>query len=217
MMGYELRRAAMVENQLRPSRIDDPRVLAAMGAVPREAFVPKQLRGVAYNDEDLDLGDGRRLIEPLALAKLLQAAAPGSAEVGLVIGCDTGYAATVLARLMATVFITAPRQDEVERLEALFGSQGADNVIAAVAAWDAGLPDQAPFDVILLAGAVEEVPTGLLGQLSDHGRLAAVIRQGRAGHVTVWTRVGDSYGKTVPFDAVIPMIPGAARREAFVF
>lgn len=217
MVSYEMRRAAMVENQLRPSRIDDPRVLEAMGAVAREAFVPKQLRGVAYNDEDLDLGDGRRLIEPLALAKLLQAAAPGASEVGLVIGCDTGYAATVLARLMATVFIVAPSQSEVERLEALLSAQGADNVIAAVAAWDAGLPDQAPFDVMLLAGAVEEVPPGLLAQLSDHGRLVAVLRHRHAGHVTVWTRIGDSYGKSSPFDAAIPMIPGAARREAFVF
>jgi protein-L-isoaspartate(D-aspartate) O-methyltransferase len=188
-----------------------------MGAVPREAFVPKHLRGVAYNDEDLQLGDGRRLIEPLALAKLLQAAAPGASEVGLVIGCDTGYAATVLARLMATVFVVSPTQQEVERLESLLGSQGADNVIAAVAPWDAGLPDQAPFDVILLAGAVEEVPSGLLAQLSDHGRLAAVVREGRAGRVTVWTRIGDSYGRTAPFDASIPPIPGATRRDAFVF
>ena len=95
MTAYAVARANMVENQLRPSRIDDPGVLQAMGEVPRELFVPEALRGCAYGDEDLALGGGRHLIEPLALAKLLQAAAPTPQDVVLVIGDVTGYAAAI--------------------------------------------------------------------------------------------------------------------------
>src|SRR5688500_16658598 len=99
MTDYALARANMVENQLRPNRIDDTRVLEAMGEIPREAFVPKALRGCAYGDEDLALEQGRFLIEPLALAKLLQAAEPRPENVALVVGDLTGYAAAVLSRL----------------------------------------------------------------------------------------------------------------------
>src|SRR4051794_27442720 len=102
MTDYARQRLAMLENQLRPNRIDDPRVLSVMGELPRELFCPTSLRGVAYSDEDIDLGDGRRLIEPLALARMIQVATPQQADVALVIGCDTGYAAAVLSRLVAT-------------------------------------------------------------------------------------------------------------------
>lgn len=216
-MDYAAARANMVDRQLRPNRIDDPRVLAAMGEVPRELFVPKHLRGVAYSDEDLDLGDGRRLIEPLALAKMLQAARVRPEENALVIGCDTGYCAAVLSKLASTVFLLAADGATAEELDRLLTGLGCDNVVVRPGDPRTGLPELAPFDVILLAGAVVEEPRQLLEQLADGGRLVAVLMTGLAGRVMLWQRVGDAIGATSPFDATIPPLAALLPEPRFVF
>jgi len=195
-MDFAAARRNMVENQLRPNRIDDPRVLEAMGRVPREVFVPPSLKGVAYSDEDLDLGDGRRLIEPLAFAKMLQAAAPREGETALVVGDDTGYVAAVLARLVATVFMLVERPEEADAIERRLADLECENVVLQPGDPRRGLPEVGPFDVILLAGSVVEVPQTLLAQLADGGRLVAVVSHGHCGHVTVFERIGDVYKGT---------------------
>ena len=127
-MDYALARSNMVSNQLRPNRVDDPAVLDAMADVPRERFLPKALRGVAYADEDLPLPNGHWLIEPLVLARLIQAAEIQPSDVVLVIGCATGYAGAVLARLAATVIVLAPAATAAT-VEALLDDLGVDNVV----------------------------------------------------------------------------------------
>lgn len=216
-MDYAAARANMVDRQLRPNRIDDPRVLAAMGEVPREAFVPRGLRGVAYSDEDLDFGDGRRLVEPLALAKMLQAANVRPEDTALVLGCDTGYCAAVLSRLASTVFLLAEAGSDAEALDRKLTDLGYDNIVVRAGDPRRGLPDLAPFDVILLAGAVLEEPSHLLDQLADGGRLVAVVMQGFAGKVTLWERFGDAVGAVTPFDAAIPPLPALVPAPRFVF
>ena len=205
----------MIENQLRPSRITDPRLLEAMGTVPRENFLPKRLRGVAYIDEDIDLGNGRHLIEPLALAKMLEAAGPSNDEVLLVIGCDTGYSAAIASRLAATVFHLASETDDVEAIERLLEEVGCDNVVVQSAEPAKGLEAQAPFGVILIAGGVAEVPAQLADQLEDGGRLVCVVTDGRSGKVTIRRRVGNAFGDTTPFDAWVPRLVSLAPEPAF--
>lgn len=217
MIDYAVVRANMVENQLRPNRIDDPRVQRAMGDVPRELFVPEPLRGCAYGDEDLALGAGRFLIEPLALAKLLQAAEPRPENVALAIGDTTGYAAAVLARLVATVFLLVPAGIDAAPIEALLGELGCDNVVPRPGEADAGAPATAPYDVILLTGSVPELPEALLDQLAEGGRLAAVVERGRSGKVTVARKVNGAVGRLTPFDAQISRLPGARREAGFEF
>lgn len=204
MTDFARLRGNMVENQLRPSRIDEPRLLAAMGEVPRELFCPPQLRGVAYGDDDIDLGDGRHLIEPLVQARLIQVTAAQPSEVALVVGCHTGCTAAVLARLVSTVFLLVPSAEAVEPVEQVLGEVGCDNVLVQVGHAAAGLPAQAPFDVVVLAGSVVEVPAALLDQLSPGGRLAAVISRGRMGKLTLLRKVGQAIGRTTPYDAAIP-------------
>lgn len=217
-MDYTRARINMVENQLRPSRIDDPRLLSAMREVPRERFVPKLLRGVAYADEDLLLPGGGHLIEPLALARLIQTAGIRANEVVLVLGCTTGYAGAVLARLAATVILLQPDQATAEQIETLLEELGVDNVVVAVSDEPgAGHPDQAPFDVILLAGAVDVVPPALWDQIGEGGRLAVVIDDGRVGKGTLFTRLHGVIGKQVLFDAQIPSLAGLPRRAEFAF
>jgi hypothetical protein len=130
-MDYARVRLNMVNNQLRPNRVDDPNVLDAMAEVPRERFLPKALRGVAYADEDLPLPDGSWLIEPLVLARLIQAAGVRPTDVVLVIGCMTGYAGVVLSRLAATVILVEPGA-RAQALESLLDELGVDNVAVVV-------------------------------------------------------------------------------------
>jgi protein-L-isoaspartate(D-aspartate) O-methyltransferase len=200
-------RRRMVENQLKPNRITDRRLLAAMGEVPRERFVPPSLRNVAYVDEDLPLADGRFLIEPLALAKLIQAARIGPEEVALVIGDATGYAAAVVARLAGTVILLVGEAQEAAALDRLLPEVGADNLVVQVGDPRDGLPSQAPFDVILVVGAVRAVPRTLLDQLAPGGRLVTVLADGRPGEVTVFERTPHGVGRRVVDDAMVPELP----------
>ena len=170
MIDYAVARANMVENQLRPSRIDDPGVLQAMGEIPRELFVPKALRGCAYGDEDLALGQGRFLIEPLALGKLLQASEPRPATWRWWSATPRAMSRRSCPGSPATVFLLrAARASPAEPIEALLGELGCDNVVLQQGRADQGHPDQAPFDLIVLVGSVPAVPPALLEQLGEAG------------------------------------------------
>lgn len=217
MSDFATARSNMVECQLRPSNVDDPHILQAFASVPREIFLPARLRPVAYQDEDIDLGNGRHLIEPLALGRMVQLARPEPGDVALVLGCDTGYAAAILSNLIATVFLLAPDAEAVAPLEARFDEFGFDSVVVQPGRAHEGLPQQAPFNLILLAGSVPAVPEPLLEQLEDGGRLTAVVERGRAGQIAVFTRVGKAWGVRYPFDAWIPPLPELQPAAAFEF
>ena len=218
MTDAAVARANMVENQLRPSRIDDPGVLSAMGSVPRERFVPAALRDCAYGDEDLALGGGRYLIEPLALAKLLQAASPKPGDVTLLLGDVTGYAAAVLSRLVGSVCSLLPPGSPVSAVEAALRAEACENVVIEEAAPEVGAPKRAPFDLIILIGAVPEIPPALLKQLGpDGGQLVAVVEHGRSGQVVLAQRIRDAVGRVSPFDAAIHRLPGLNAEPAFSF
>ncbi len=217
MIDYAAARHTMVENQLRPSRVEEPRVLDAMGSIPRELFVPAGLRGVAYSDEDIALGNGRHLIEPLVLARMLQSATVGPEDVALVVGCDTGYTAAVLGRLAATVFLLLDDDTGNAAVDGLMSELGVENVVVQAGDPASGLASQAPFDVILLAGSVRAVPQNLLAQLGEGGRLVAVVRDTHAGKLTLCRKVRGAIGRVTPFDADIPEILALRPRPAFVF
>jgi protein-L-isoaspartate(D-aspartate) O-methyltransferase len=217
MNDYAARRHLMVEAQLRPSAIEDERLLQAMGEVPREAFLPRALKGVAYGDEDIVLGDGRRLIEPLVLGKLLQSAAIRANDVALVIGCTTGYSAAVLARLTSTVFCLDSHADYLAQAEKVFQEIDCNNVVTVEGNPADGHPAQAPYDVIVIAGAVAAVPEKLKAQLAEGGRLVTVLQKGRAGKVAVVTRVSQAFGTMTPFEAAAPEVPELRPAPAFSF
>jgi protein-L-isoaspartate(D-aspartate) O-methyltransferase len=216
-MDDAARRRVMVENQLRPSNVTDPAVLDAMQSVPRPPFLPAQLKGVAYNDDDIRLPDGRFLIEPLVLARMLEVAGLDAGGTALVVGCDTGYAAVVAARLAATVFalVDPDRVDEVERRAA---GLDADNVFPVPGADPrAGHPAKAPYDTILVIGHVPEIPRALIDQLAEGGRLAAVVGDARVGRGTVVHRLHGYSGARSLFDAAIPPLRGLQPKVAFEF
>ena len=216
-MDHARARMNMVQNQLRPNRVDDPNVLAAMAEVPRERFLPKALRGVAYADEDLPLPDGSWLIEPLVLARLIQAAEVNRGDVVLGIGCTTGYAGAVLARLAGTV-ILLESPAAAERVETLLDDLGVDNVVVVASDDPAGgHPSQAPFDVILLVGSVASVPPALLEQIGESGRIVAVIDDSRIGKATLFIKLHGVVGRREVCDAQTPPCPGLEPSPRFAF
>ncbi len=214
-MDDQARRHNMVENQLRPSNVTDPRVLEAMGAVARPPFLPASLKTVAYSDEDLVLPDGRFLVEPLVLARLLQLAAPTPSDTALVVGCDTGYAGIVLAKLVGTVFaLIAPAS--MAEAEARIDSQEAVNLFAVASAEPlAGHPERGPYDVILVIGRVPNLPATLTAQLAEGGRLVGVVGEARVGRGTLVTKTHGHLGQRTVFDAAVPRFRGLQRPVVF--
>jgi protein-L-isoaspartate(D-aspartate) O-methyltransferase len=217
MTDYAPARQNMVENQLRPNKVDDPGVLAAMGDIPRELFCPNHLKGVAYIDDTIEVAPGEHLVEPMVLAWLIQGSTPRPDDVALVVGCDTGYAAAVLARLVATVFLLVHDESVVRPVEDRLSEIGCDNVVVRVGPAAVGQPEQAPFDIIILGGGVESVPPSLTGQLGEGGRLAAVVGKGQMGKVTIFTKVGNALGRVSPFDAGIPALASLRPAPSFEF
>jgi len=217
-MNYAAARHNMVENQIRTNRVTDPAVLEAWENTPREVFVPKQLRGVAYVDDDLDLGNGRSLMEPLTFARLLQEAGIIETEVVLDVGCGSGYSAAVLSRLASTVVAVESDADLAEQAKARLAELSVDNVAQVTGPLSAGDAAHGPYDVIVIEGAVAEIPAALTAQLADGGRLLAVVAgETGLGRATLVARVGDAFSSRVLFDTSAALLPGFQARSGFKF
>lgn len=216
-MDYAAARHNMVENQVRPNRVTDPLIISAMAELPREAFVPKPLVGIAYIDEALDLGRGRYLMEPMVLARLLQAAEVGAGDVVLDIGCATGYSAAVLARLASTVVALESDPALASRATETLTGLGIDTVAVVEGPLEQGYPRQAPYDVIFIDGAVSEIPSVVSDQLAEGGRMVVVIHGDPVGKGMLTTRHGGILSSRQVFDAGTPMLLGFAAEPAFAF
>jgi len=218
MTDFAAVRHNMVENQIRPNRVTDPRVIEAMEAVPRELFVPKSLRGLAYIDEDLEVAPGRYLMEPMVMARLLQAAEIGPDDVVLDIGCATGYGPAVLARLATTVVGLESDPALAERATTLLAELGADSAAVVTGPLEAGYAAQAPYDVIVIEGAVEVVPEAITDQLAEGGRLVCVVAgRGTVGKLTAFLRLHGAISRRTEFDAAVPPLPGFQSPPRFEF
>lgn len=218
MTVYDAARANMIESQLRPNRVTDERVIAAFQRIRRELFVPEKLRGVAYVDDDLPLGGGRYMMRPMVAARLLQAAMVDAKDAALVIGAGVGYEAAVLAQLARSVTAL----EENPELARIGRSALVDHRIASVSYIEAPLPlghrQRAPYDLILFAGAVTEIPGEISGQLAEGGHIAVVLRQHECvGRATLITRAGGTLASRIMFDAVAPLLPNFVVKPAFVF
>jgi protein-L-isoaspartate(D-aspartate) O-methyltransferase len=217
-MDYATARLNMVESQVRTNKVTDSKVIDALLAVPRERFVPEKLRGVAYVDEDLPLGGARYLLEPMVLARLLQTAQIKPSHRVLDVGAATGYATAILARLAASVVGLEQEPRLAEEARRNLHELMVNNASIVAGDLAAGNPKSAPYDLILVNGAIAGVPPALKAQLAEGGRLATVIKAGAGmGQATLFTRVGDTLSGRVIFDAGTPLLPGFVPQESFVF
>ena len=203
-------RLGMIESQLRPEGVTDRAVLAAMGSVARESFVPADSRPLAYSDRAVPLGNGRYLMAPAALGQLLTEIAPATGERALVIGSGAGYAAAVLAAIGLEV--TALESDST--LTAAARDAGIETIEGPL---DAGHAKGAPYALILIDGAVAAVPDAIIAQLADGGRLGAAVIDRSVTRLIVGRKSGDAFGYLSLGDAGVPPLPGFARPPAFVF
>ncbi len=217
--SYAEARQNMVDNQLRANKVVDDDLIAIMGRLPREAFVPERLKGIAYVDEDVALGGGRYLMEPMVLARLIQAAAVRPGDKALVLGCATGYGAAVLAGLGAEVVAVDSDAKLAERARANLAALGVVGCQVVAGKPRAGHPG-GPYDVILIEGAVAEVPQAVLGQLAEDGRLVTVIAEpGGVGEATLLqaTQKGRPPARVPLFDAATPVLAEFSAERSFVF
>lgn len=217
MMDFELAREMMIDGQLKPNQVNDPRVLDAFRAVPRELFVPAALKGVAYIDEDMEVAPGRYLLEPMVLARMIQAANPGPRDVALDIACGTGYSAALLAQLAGAVVAVEEDQELVDRATGTLLDLRYDSVVVVKSPLTQGWAEQAPYDVIVINGMVEDVPQALLDQLNENGRLVAVENMRGVGKAMLYIKEGGIIGRRELFDAASPLLPGFVKPRGFVF
>lgn len=233
MSDFEAARRNMVDGQLRPNRVTDPALLLAMEVMPRHDFVPKHLRGIAYVDEDIALGGGRYMLEPLVLGRLLQVLEIKPTDTVLNIGCANGFDAAILGRLAASVVAVDCEPAMVARATEILADLGIDNVAVVDGALADGFPQQAPYDVVCFSGAIDDVPAAITAQLTPDGRMAAVIAdvhgpQGRGppggvaggwgmGKATLFVRTAGIMSRRVIFDAGTPLLPGFAGEPTFAF
>ncbi len=218
MTELEAARANMIDSQLRPNKVTDERVLGAFEAIRRELFVPEHLRPVAYIDEDLPLGGGRYLMEPMVAARLLQAAAVERTDTALVVGAGTGYEAALLAMLARAVVALEEDAELARRARSALVDHGIASVAGVEGPPAQGYRARAPYEVILFGGAVAEVPSEIIAQLAEGGRLVAVVRPGAGiGRASLITRTGGVTARRDIFDAATPLLPGFFPKPAFVF
>jgi protein-L-isoaspartate(D-aspartate) O-methyltransferase len=207
---YTAARRVMIESQLRPTGVVDPAIVGAFAAVERENFVPESLRPLAYADRAIALGDGRFLTAPSALGKLLMQMMPRSGQRALVVGAASGYSAEVLRRMGLDVIAldsSAPLASNARELGL--------NVVEGPL--EEGWKKGAPYDQILIDGAVEQIPETIVRQLADGGRLGTALIDRGVTRLVVGRKVGDAFGYLSVADAGMPVLPGFNRPRAFTF
>jgi protein-L-isoaspartate(D-aspartate) O-methyltransferase len=203
-------REAMVESQLRPQGVTDPAVIAAMGKIPREKFLPGHTRPLAYVDRAVSIGEGRFLSAPAVLGQLLTEMQPEVGQRALVVGAGTGYSAAVLEAmgLEVTALESAP---ELAAAARKLGVKIVDGPL------EAGHAGGAPYDQVLIDGAVETISDAIVDQLADGGRLGAAIIDRGVTRLVIGRKAGGAFGILSIGDAGVPALPGFNRPKAFTF
>jgi protein-L-isoaspartate(D-aspartate) O-methyltransferase len=211
-------RNCMVDSQIRPNRVTDPRILSAMRRLPRERFLPENLWSLAYADEDVPLGNGRFMLEPMVLAKLLQAANLRENERVLVVGAGTGYGAAVLAACGCQV--TALEEDaSLLAIARIVLPVEAPSAVLVTGPLAAGWPAHGPYDLVLIEGAVPQIPAALAGQTrQEAGRiLAAIHAEGRITQAVIAETTAFGVGISPLFDCGTHLIPSLRKAPMFAF
>ena len=214
-MDFSSARHNMVESQLRPNRVTDTVLMDALTILPREKFVPKAMQGVAYVDEAIDIGEGRYLMEAWVLARLLEAAEVHPDDVALIIGCGSGYEAAVLSYLAGTVVALETNKKLIKRANDVLTELSIDTVAIVEGELPIGYVRQAPYDVILINGAVPVIPGCLYKQLSEGGRLVSVVGDGAYGKGTLVTSFNNVITAREVFDAGTPTLLGFEKETIF--
>jgi protein-L-isoaspartate(D-aspartate) O-methyltransferase len=215
---YSAARYNMVESQLRPNKVTDQRLVDAFLAVPRDQFVPVALRGVAYVDKAIAVGNGRYLLEPMVLGRMLQEAGITATDLVLDVGTATGYSAAVIGNVAATVVAVESDATLAAQANQAMQTLGVDNAAVVQGDLAAGWAKQGPYNVIVIEGAVAAVPQTLLDQLAEDGRLVTVLLPESGVSVArLYQKVGGVISSRALFDASASLLPGMEPKATFSF
>ena len=216
-MDYAAARQKMLDGQVRTYNVVDPQVIDAFGRVPRETFVPVAERARAYFDIDVPIATGRTMMQPMVLARMLQALGPLPDDIAMVVGAGTGYSAAILSRLVSKVVAVENDPALVKAARVALAGVGAENVQVIEGSPSNGDRKYAPYDVILIDGALSNPPHGLLEQLAEGGRMVGVLFEDGIGRATVWQKNRAGVAARRLFDANARFVSGLAPELGFVF
>lgn len=217
MTDFFKRRTMMVDTQVRPSDVTKFPIIDAMLSVAREDFVPAAQREAAYVGENLTLGQGRVLLEPRSLAKMLDVLAIDGDELVLDVGCTFGYSTAVIARMAQAVVGVEEDADMAREAQDALVAAGSDNAVVHEGPLVDGAVPHGPYDVIAVQGGVADVPAALLDQLKEGGRIAAMFMAGPLGEVRVGYKREGKMSWRLAFNATAPVLPGFDKEMTFNF
>ena len=223
MANFDQARTKMIDSQIRTVDVTDHAVLAAVGSVPREEFVPTRLKPLAYIDADLELkaadeaAGPRHMMQPAPFARLLQLGKIGRDDFALIVGCGTGYSAAVMAQLVDSVVAVESDEDLASQASEKLTDLEIDNVAVVVGPLEEGYASEGPYDVIFVDGSVGFVPEGLVDQLKENGRMVVVIGRGGSANAALFIRSGQEVSSRNAFNADVPPLPGFQVAPEFVF
>lgn len=218
MANFERAREVMVDTQLRPALVNDRKLLAIMGRVPRERFVPEARRPIAYTDTDHRLSEsGRFLPSPAVFAQMVQLAEIGADDVVLDVGCGTGYSTAVLAEMASAVVGLESDSGLAAQANEILVDLDVGNAAVLDGVLEQGVPSEAPFDAVILEGAVSKVPEPLLAQLREGGKLVAMVGAGNMATAHVYVKTDGDVSVRADFNAAIPRLLPPTPEPAFTF
>lgn len=217
MTDFTAAREAMVDCQVRPSDVTKYPIIAALLEIQRERFVPQDKEEVAYAGEHLDLGNGRWLLDPRTFAKMLDAVNIGSDDLVLDIGSGLGYSTMVLSRMAQAVVGVEQDQEMATLAESNLADCEADNAAVVHGPLTNGHSKHAPYDIIVIEGAVETIPAALADQLKEGGRIAAILNDGVLGQCKIGFKTNGQISWREMFDATAPLLPGFEKTVEFSF
>ena len=216
MTDYQTRRKTMVDTQIRPSDVTKFPIIEAFLSVPREKFVPDGKREAAYIGENFKLGQSRVILEPRTLAKLLDALDIRNDELVLDIGPGLGYSSAVISTMAEVVIAVEDDSSMAIEAEEILTEVGADNVVIQIGKLEDGAPEHGPYDVIILQGGVEKIPSSILKQLKNGGRVGAIFVEEGLGTAKIGFKLNDKINWRYSFNAAAPVLPGFFKQKDFV-
>jgi protein-L-isoaspartate(D-aspartate) O-methyltransferase len=219
-VDFEQLRRNMVDSQIRTNDVTDLRLLDAILSVPRELFVPENRQELAYTDEDVEItatGNKRYVMKPVPLARLIQLADVRPGDNVLEVGCGTAYASAIMSRVATNIVALDDDAALSDLAKQALTNSGCGNVVTVTGPIAKGFAASAPYDVVFVNGAVDEVPAALFDQLKEDGRLVAVEGYGNAGVAKLYMKHDGHVAGRKVFNAAVKPLPGLRKEPGFVF
>lgn len=215
--NFEQRRINMVDCQVRPSDVTSFPIIQAMLTIPREDYVPASKKELAYLGDHLGIGNGRFLLDPRILAKMIETLAIRPDELVLDIGSGLGYSSAIIASLAEAVISLEVIEEFFNKAENTFSHHSVDNAVPVNGILAEGVPRYGPYDVVTIQGGIEKVPQGITDQLKLGGRIGAIVCTENGGKYSIGINKANGIDWQTAFDAEAPILPGFEKAEEFVF